>query len=379
MILHELLEQGAHERAKAEAVRRIKEQPGHGEALAVLARLALEEEDPDTAQAMLTRVVPRERSLYEVMLAEAWLQNHTGQQAAARVAFAHLTSLAPQRPEAFFALGCSLLERGDVDAAERALSQAVALAPERAIYEVAHAEALIHGGRFADAVGVLMSALGHAPTRVEAYVGLSLVLQKTGHPAQAIEVVERGLKAVPMSPRLWAERFRLRFLAGDGETEREADGFPGGRAALAEVLCRDAPEVALSVCDLGQGPARSAALLFIRGRAFEALGEVEEALDSYGRAMEVDSRDWRPASARGTLLMEAFPGDESRLFEAGQCFEAAVARSERSVAEPLLLLADWHRAKGDITRAKALVDEILRHGQGRRVRAKARAMRASLE
>jgi tetratricopeptide (TPR) repeat protein len=380
--LNELLDRGERDAARALAQQSLAQKPGDGASLAALARLALEQGDVDEARAHLARVGPKDRALYEVQLAEAMVLQLSDQRDAARLAFAQLTASFPGRPEAFFALGLSLLEKEDGPGAEKALATAVQLAPQHFVYRFRHAEALAQEGRFADAASELMKSIELRPDFVSAYLAFARMLEATGQPERAFEILEAGLGAMPAERRLLAEFARMKLAAGDVEAAlRQAEKTEGGGLGLAEQLMHsNAHDAAIEVCtQLERRGQASAKLTLVRALALENSGRVTEALEAYATAMQQDPKDWTTANNRGLLLLETCGDDEAKLAEAKANLEEAIARSNETVPDPLLNLALWYGRTERWAEGIATAQRVVNHPAAGALKAHAEKMVASMQ
>lgn len=374
--LQELLDRGDRAGATAAANKTLATKPGDGEALAALARLALEAGDVDAARGHLARVGPKDRSGYEVRLAEAMVLQLTEQADAARLAFAQLTAEHPSRPEAFFALGLSLLDKQDAEGAERALATAVTLSPKHFLFRYRHAEALAQCGRFEDAAGELMKTIELRPDFVRGYLAFARMLEASGQADRGLEIVDAGLGAMPADRALLAERLRLKLASGDA-----AGALAQADLGLAEELVRaNAFEAALAVCaHLEATGAGSAKVSLVKALAYESTARVDEALEAYAKAMAQDPKDWSAANNRGLLLLEEYQDDEAKLDEAKANLEEAVKRSGGTAADPLLNLALLHGRREQWAQGIAAAKQVAAHPNAGPLRLQAEKMVASME
>jgi tetratricopeptide (TPR) repeat protein len=380
--LHDLLDRGDRDGARALATKTLEQKPTDGESLSALARLSLEAGEVDTAKGLLARVGPRDRSLYEVQLAEAMVLQLSNQPDAARLAFAQLTGSAPSRPEAFFALGLSLLEKQDAKGAERALATAVQLSPKHFLYRFRHAEALAQAGRFEDAAGELMKSIELRPDFTQAYLAFARMVEASGQTDKALEILGGGLTAMPTDRRLLAEVARLKLAAGDVETAMaQAEKAPGGALGLAEELMRgNAHDAAIEVCtrleQLGKG---SAQVTLVKALAYENSARTDEALAAYAHAMTQDPSDWSAANNRGLLLLEEYPEDAAKVAEAKQNLDEAVRRAGGKVADPLLNLALWYGRTERWSEGISTAQQVVNHPNAGALKEHAQKMVESMQ
>ena len=119
--------------------------------------------------------------------------------------------------------------------------------------------------------------------RDRAYALLASSLANTGQSDQALEVIARGLQAIPDSPSLLEQQKRLQ-----GETSEAPPGLrdvvDNGRSALRD---QDwSAGIAAGQQAVSLAPDRSEAHLLL-GDAYRASGELSQALSSYQRATEL--------------------------------------------------------------------------------------------
>jgi tetratricopeptide (TPR) repeat protein len=374
-VLQELLDRGDREGATAAATQILTAKPTDGEALSALARLELEGGDVDGAKTHLARVGPRDRQLYEVLLAEAMVLQLSDQADAARFAFAQLTATHATRPEAFFALGLAQLEKQDAVNAEKALATAVQLLPGHFLYRYRHAEALAQNGRFADAAQALTKTIELRPDFVRAYLAFARMLEANGQAAQGLEILEAGLGSMPGNRPLQAEQLRIRLATGDTAALSSAD------LGVAEELVRaNAHEAALDVCEHLEAEGKgSAKVSLLKALAYENTARTDEALEAYAKAMAQDPKDWSAANNRGLLLLEEYQDDAAKLAEAKATLEEAVRRAAGTVADPLLNLALLHGRQQEYAQGIALAKQVVAHPQAGALKAQAEKMVASME
>lgn len=374
-VLQELLDRGDREGATAAATTTLSSKPTDGEALSALARLALESGDVSAAKTHLARVGPRDRQLYEVLLAEAMVLQLSDQTDAARLAFAQLTAVHATRPEAFFALGLAQLEKQDAVNAEKALATAVQLLPGHFLYRYRHAEALAQNGRFADAAKELTKTIELRPDFVRAYLAFARMLEANGQAPQGLEILAAGLGSMPADRQLQAEQLRLRLASGDTAALANAD------LGIAEELMRaNAHEAAIEVCTHLEASGKgSAKVSVVKALSYENTARIDEALEAYSKAMAQDPKDWSAANNRGLLLLEEYQDVPEKLAEAKATLEEAVKRAAGKVADPLLNLALLHGSQKEYAQGIALAKQVAAHPQAGALKVQAEKMVASME
>ncbi len=381
-LINELLDRGERDEARAQAEKTVAQKPTDGEALSALARLALEAGEVEVAQRHLARVLPRERELYEVKLCEAMVLQLSGKPDAARLAFAELTAQHPRRPEGFFSLGVSLLEKEDGKGAEKALATAVQLQPKHFFYRYRHAEALAQVGRMAEAAEALIKCIEWKPDFVPGYLAFARLLEGTGQPDKAFEILEAGLASMPTERRLMAELTRLKL--GTGEVEAayaQAEKAEGGALGLAEELMRgNAHNAALAICEeLDKRGKGSAKVTLLKGVAHEGAGRTDEALAAYATAMKQDPSDWSAANNRGLLLLETAGDDAAKLAEAKSNLDEAVSRARGKVPDPLLNLALWYGRQEQWAEGIATAQQVASHPSAGALKSQAEKMVTSMQ
>lgn len=380
--LQQLLDVGDRDGARAAALKVLATRPTDGEALSTLARLALEAGELEVARTHLGRVGPRERQTYEVQLAEAMLQQLSGQADAARIAFAQLTGLFPTRHEGFFALGVSLLDKADGKGAQRALATAVKLAPKHFLYRFRHAEACAECGLFEDAGKELLEAIELRPDFTPAYLAFARLLEESGQTEKALQLFELALQTNPTERRLMAEIARVKMAGGDvARGLADVAQVPGGALGLADELMRaDHHDAAIAVCEhleaIGQG---SAKVSLVKGMALENAMKIPEAVETYGRAMQQDPADWSAACNRGLLLLEEAGDDEVLLQEARETLEEAVKRARGRSPEALFNLAILHGRSLEWAQGIALARQVVAHPEAGTLKGQAERLLASFE
>lgn len=380
--LQDLLDRGDRAGAQAAATKQLATKPTDGEALSVLARLALENGDVDAARAQLARVGPKDRQSYEVQLAEAMVQQLSDQGDGARLAFAQLTAAHPTRHEGFFALGLSLLDKQDAKGAEKALATAVKLAPNHFLYRFRHAEALAQATRFEDAGNELLKAIELKPDFTLAYTAFARMLEASGQVEKALEFLDVGLSAVPTDRRLLAEQVRLRMGAGDVKAAlANVDKAPGGALGIAEELMRgNAHDAAIELCDwLDANGKGSAKVTLVKALALENSAQTDEALEAYSKAATQDAADWSALNNRGLLLLETYQEEAAKLDEAKGNLDEAIKRAGGKAADPLLNLALLHGRRKQWAEAIAAAQKVIAHPQAGPLKAQAEKMIVSMQ
>lgn len=202
----------------------------------------------------------------------------------------------PTAGEVEFYAGDRDLARGDLAGAEQHFRAAAAA---RSTYADPHyGLALVHvrRGQRAAARAELAAALGILPDFAEAHALLGDLDLAAGELAAAERAYRAALTVKPTEARIRIELARTLLGRSDA------------RGALEElrIVLRDRP--------------RNAPAWTLSGEAQELVGEVDLALESYGRAVDIDPRQARAQLALGRLLFER--GERER---ARQHLEAALA------------------------------------------------------
>ena len=136
-----------------------------------------------------------------------------------------LIAIAPNDPLNWGALGDSLTEMGDYDAAADAIQKMVDLRPDLASYNRAAHYHFLHNDP-AGAIDIMkhaISAGSSAPENVAwCLTELGDMYFKTGRMAEAKSAYEAALRAFPSSHKSWAALGRLQAATGDAESAIES-------------------------------------------------------------------------------------------------------------------------------------------------------------
>ena len=141
----------------------------------------------------------------------------------------------------------------------------------------------VRAGTPEEATRYFEAAIEQAPDNWLAYALLANSLANAGQSEQALEVVARGLQAIPDSPPLVALQTRLQGEASEAPTGLK-DVLDQGRAALRDQDWTAA--IAAGQQAVSLAPDRSESHLLL-GDAYRASGELSQALASYQRATEL--------------------------------------------------------------------------------------------
>ena len=214
------------------------------------------------------------------------------------------------------------------------------------------------------------TAIEQAPDNWLAYALLANSLANAGQGEQALEVVARGLQAIPDSPSLVALQTRLQGEASEAPAGLK-DVLDQGRAALRD---QDwSAGIAAGQQAVSLAPDRSEAHLLL-GDAYRASGELSQALASYrqatelapqqslyhARQSEVQARLGQPKAALNLALL-ALAMEDSRWENWLALGRALAALSQddpayRAWAEHALQQADALAPEGNQAPAQALAE-----------------------
>lgn len=173
------------------------------------------------------------------------------------------TDADPGFAEAHADLALVMLKAGDYHAAERLCRQAVLIQPKAPRYRLHLAEILESTGRDREALDELLIAQEYAPEQLDVLQTLIIKMDQLGMYAEALRVAERARAELGETFETWFFLGYARFSSGDhrGAVEacRRAIGFR-----------KDVPGIYVTL-----------------GSALVALGQIDEAVASYKRALKV--------------------------------------------------------------------------------------------
>lgn len=369
-----LLQRGDRDAAREAAEQLLTSRKNDPEALATLAKLAIEAGDVDGARALLARVSPKGREDYDVGLVEAMAMAQSGNAQGAELKYAELAAQRPERAEAHFGLGYLLLEKELSKEAVAPLERAVKADPKVWAYPYYLALALGSQGKVKTALLHLKTALELNPTHAPISVALGEVLPSLGLLDEAETLFVEGLKLVPddVSLLLGLSTVRVAKKDLDGALEAakqavEAEpSHPGALAELARLLmAKGLFDEALELCaDAEARKLSTASLYMVKAMVLEARPEQDlaGATAAYQQAMELDPHSWRLPNNLGLLLMQRSEEDKALVAQAQAALETAVARGPDR-AEPKLNLAILFGREGQKVKAKELARLVAEKAQ----------------
>lgn len=214
--------------ARAELESLLSERPTYAAALALLARIELEQGDGAAAAALVERALAADPWSEESHLVRAGLLRHQGRNAEAALAYERAAALAPGLVPAIAGRAAALFELGRVDEALDYLERQVDTYPTKTQIAVLRAHFLLAGGS-PDAPSVAR-ALAEAAMEREPSIGaaetVALALAHGGDFAAAGRWQSRVLAAMPAGQGWARERQRA---------ESRLQAFRQGRRVAAEI------------------------------------------------------------------------------------------------------------------------------------------------
>ena len=196
--------------------------------------------------------------------------------------------IVPERPEAWDALGVSLLLTDDPRAAESAFAEAQRLAPWMLDYALHRAEASLSAGTAEIELARLAAAIQSNPLDVPSLTARALLLDKLGHLAEAVDLLETAQALCPdvfaitvllgrllsrLNRPAQAEALLARAVELNG-----SDPQPRNDRAVMLLRLRRAVEAKSMLLDLVREHPTQPTILCNLANALTALGEQEEAV-----------------------------------------------------------------------------------------------------
>lgn len=210
----------------------------------------------------------------------------------------------PSLTAAWVGLARAQMGLGQQDAAREAARRAVAsVGPRsgRATWEARALEARLRGEP-EQAREIVSAWVARAPHDLEAYVDLAEISGEAGDLAAAIATLRRVVTADPDHPRAWLLLAKHSILAGDS------------RSAIDEALVH-----ALRIQERLQSDPGRAEVYNALGVAYNDLGDLDHAADSYKKAVEIrrqlGDRRGLAASLRNLAAIDAVRGEPERAEE----------------------------------------------------------------
>jgi predicted O-linked N-acetylglucosamine transferase (SPINDLY family) len=264
--------------AEAEAACRqmLVSQPGHRDALNLLAVAQLAQGKRDDAVATYRRLIGLAPDFAEAHANLGVALRELGHLDEAIAAYRRAVGIRPDYAEAYCNLGNALLSRGRPDEAVAAYRQAVAIRPG---YAEAHAYlggALLEQGQCEDAVAACRRAIGLRPDLAEAHCNLGNALRVQRKYREAAAAYRRAIG-------IWPDYFVAHANLGNALRD---EGKPTDAVAAYRQAIAIKPDFALAHCNLGN--------------ALQDQGRLDEAMAAFRRAIEIDPGY---AAAHSNLLM----------------------------------------------------------------------------
>lgn len=323
-----------------EAIRELRSvlarDPGNPTALQDLARALAETGRLDDAVAALERALSLDPSSPTLHLALADLEARRGEEGRAVELVDAALVLDPRSREARLDKARYLQSLGRGEEARRLMMELHLDSAADPWVELRYAELVeLPAGDLESAEGRLRRAVERDPNLVDAWRLLGEVLERSGRPAQAVEIYRRGLDHQPRSVALLSALGRVLAEAGDPgaapvleralKLSREQSSVPPpdllqNLAALA-LRRRDWPAAErMARQAVVEDPSLAAAWNSL-GIAREEQGRAAEAAEAYRRAVEADPGYWQASFNAGLLLAR-----QQRFREAAEAFEAVLTR-----------------------------------------------------
>ena len=231
-------------------------------------------------------------------------------------------------------------------AARAQWERAAELSPETGIYHYHLARCLIELGELDPAVDRLARAIELEPKNPDAYIALAQITGILQKADDARKILELGLEQMPGHPQLMMELTKASFVAEDLEVGLKAAADLAARTPddpiaqnnhalhlLAHGRFKDVVELCTSLRDRG---IISAQLSCSLADAYEALGDVANAIAVCTEAVAQDPDDWQAPNSLALLILQS--ADDHVVPEAIEFLKEANRRDPDQI-EPLLNLA----------------------------------------
>ena len=239
------------------------------------------------------------------------LLSRLGKAAEAREVLAPVEQAARRDPDLALTLGGAFLAAGHAAEAVAAFQSAVTRRPDDLEARYQLGQALFAGGKVDEAVSTLRAAFERDASREDIGLSLARILAASGRVKDAAAVYEKMLAGAPtLSARARAGRFFARHrlmpaaIAQGQAIRAEQPRHPAGLFLLGEEM------LAAGKFDEAQSAFRDAARLepdaqYFEGlgRAAERLGQLDEALRQFARAVELDPNYLRPRVGRARVRL----------------------------------------------------------------------------
>ncbi len=255
-------------------------EPEHTGALYNLGRAFLELDLPGEAEAVLRQALSHDPADADTLnnLGNAMMKQNKHEDA--RKLYARALSASPQNVDCICNLGMSYLEEGMLDAAETRLQTALHLDPD-------HRQSLLHFGYIQNQKNEPMLAedcyrklLAEDEKDIEAWIGLGDALNLQGRKNDAVSAYKRALNRNPNLAQAWVQLGNTLFEMGLVEEAKEAH--------------RKGTGVDLTEEDR----------LISEGIRFEQIGEFDDAIKAYEKAIQLD-----PGNGTANHMLSVLKGE----------------------------------------------------------------------
>lgn len=259
----------------------------------------------------------------------------------ARECYERAAELDASRPEWPYRLAALALDRGEVDDAQRMLEIVTSLAPERLEAWVRLGDARLVSGDAVGAERAFTEAIRLAPGRPWGHAGLGRARRERGDLAAAAESFERALELEPRDRgSAYALATTLKRLGRDDEAERALARYRGVRrgATMAEPWLE-------SVADRARG---------VQSRVERATrlardGNFDEAEGLFREALAADPAEYTALVNLATILLQrGQPQDAAPLFERATSLRPDASHPRVGLATALVALGETERARAQL-------------------------------
>jgi tetratricopeptide (TPR) repeat protein len=392
------LARGEYRRARECALYVLERAPSDREAPLLLAESSIDVASAERARDALKIAAAKESGNPAIAVAFGLLAFHTKDFVSAQSEFQHALALDPSFSPASAALGNAWLQKGEIDAADRAFKTAADVSPLRSPRRIAYADFKLERGELAAATRILQNITTNAPDYLPARIGLAKValrqkqfndaerqlnlvlLREPSYPEAIFLRVEALIaRGAPKPARVEAEKLvslypslpsahlqlALAYLA-NSLPERAASSL--GRAMA---LKPDFVEAIVLSADLNvsKNPLETISLLepllqahpdlvqawLLLGQARLNIRDFDGAQTVCSQLERIAPRDPTPAVLSGKIFRVQNKPDQAR-----QAFERALDK-DPSCFPALRQLAELDLAENNIEPASARVTEFLNH------------------
>lgn len=309
-VVEQLLRQGRYAEVDARAQALVRTQPRAVALWQLLARARLALHRYPEALIALDQLVLLQSKVAEHHFNRGFVLEQLGRQEEALVAYDHATKLRPELFEAHNNLGILLRKLKRPELAKQACEKAVSLRPRDAEAHSNLGDSLMDMEHFEDAVEAYRSALALKPQLVTSYFNLSYCLSKLARLEEGLEVCRRALDIAPDNGIVYVNMGNILSALGRYEealTAKERamqlgqlDWIGYGTALNKLGRSREAIDAYLRALENGTPPV---VVFHNLGIAYTSLGDIDKALENYGKAIAADPQDPAPYFNRSRLLL----------------------------------------------------------------------------